>query len=895
MPKLGKAEFSVTTFFASCHPNDKCGANGLPLTPNSIKILGKFQLLSTLEHPNLCKYIHMVRGKHERLIVVAEHYKRNLTQSIKDRLFSTETELLNLAYGLLEGLNYLSERNITVRNLCPDYILFDTENNVKISKYGMNYMTECGQDVAYPLGLARFMAPEVICSGPVVVDEYSNAVIQPHLGPKVDIWSLGLILLEAYTGCQIWSTLSLQQKIHKVLNFITTTYEPLDIISKENNLEDALKNLSEDAIDVLKQCLTVSPQNRMSASDLLRHKIFAGKCPRKVAHMNGVQLFFAKTNLKDLELPTANELALIKNNDHLFHRSMEEVYYLWRLAGGDLESVLKRAGMIKSRPPITLLPCFVLASGEWFGQKRDQSELLDNTVIVLSQEQLRNRLKHVGEAAYYPLLEDEKETLRGLPTSPSSGDLSQTATLPLVIREKDVEYQFHRIILYERLLQGYPFKKAHIWREARIDTPPLYRAQVWAALLEVEGDITARYDSIDKETASPTDRQIEVDIPRCHQYHELLSSPEAHHKFKRILKAWVISHPEYVYWQGLDSLCAPFLALNFNNEALAFACLDAFIPKYLNKFFLKDNSPVIQEYLAVFSHLIAYHDPVLSNHLDNIGFIPDLYAIPWFLTMYAHVFPLHKIVHLWDTLLLGNSSFPLCIGVAILHQLRDQLLAFGFNDCILLFSDMPEIDIERCVQDSIKIFCSTPKSTTFRQHARPSKRNSRTDIRPNVSYYSRDYNEQPVNDLSKDSVTIEELKVDKCPRISAEDLIELGELTGPSVTRSPTKKSQNSKPKLLVLDIRSPEEFKRGTVPGGINIPFQSAFNADGTLASAQVAQTLTNHRLQVKVVVGSTVKMMSDFANNLVSLGCFHVCILHRGIDVLRSTGLLTVPPADI
>ena len=60
---------------------------------------------------------------------------------------------------------------------------------------------------------------------------------------------------------------------------------------------------------------------------------------------------------------------------------------------------------------------------------------------------------------------------------------------------------------------------------------------------------------------------------RCHQYNHLLASPEGHRKFKRILKAWVVSNPQYVYWQGLDSLCAPFLLLNFNDEALAFACL----------------------------------------------------------------------------------------------------------------------------------------------------------------------------------------------------------------------------------------------------------------------------------------------------------------------------------
>ena len=60
-----------------------------------------------------------------------------------------------------------------------------------------------------------------------------------------------------------------------------------------------------------------------------------------------------------------------------------------------------------------------------------------------------------------------------------------------------------------------------------------------------------------------------------------------------------------------------------------------------------------------------------------------------FFFSFSDVFPLKKIYHLWDTLLLGNSSYPLCIGVAILDQLRDQLLSFGFNECILLFSDMP--------------------------------------------------------------------------------------------------------------------------------------------------------------------------------------------------------------
>ena len=55
----------------------------------------------------------------------------------------------------------------------------------------------------------------------------------------------------------------------------------------------------------------------------------------------------------------------------------------------------------------------------------------------------------------------------------------------------------------------------------------------------------------------------------------------------------------------------------------------------------------------------------------------------------SDVLPLYKIYHLWDTLLLGNCAFPLCVGVAILKQVRDILKSYDFNECITLFSDMP--------------------------------------------------------------------------------------------------------------------------------------------------------------------------------------------------------------
>lgn len=57
-----------------------------------------------------------------------------------------------------------------------------------------------------------------------------------------------------------------------------------------------------------------------------------------------------------------------------------------------------------------------------------------------------------------------------------------------------------------------------------------------------------------------------------------MTSPVAHYKLKILLKSWLISQTEkdtgYVYWQGLDSLAAPFLILNFNDIGFCFKNID---------------------------------------------------------------------------------------------------------------------------------------------------------------------------------------------------------------------------------------------------------------------------------------------------------------------------------
>uniref|UniRef100_A0A671SJC0 TBC domain-containing protein kinase-like protein n=1 Tax=Sinocyclocheilus anshuiensis TaxID=1608454 RepID=A0A671SJC0_9TELE len=863
MQPLRDAELGASTFFASPLPHDVCGSNGLPLTPNSIKILGRFQILKTITHPRLCQYVDITRGKHGMMAFMLYY-----------QVWSKK--VLQVAYEVLEGLEFMNKHGMVHRALSPNNVLLDCVDKVKLAKFGLYHMTDHGADVDFPIGYPSYLPPEVIAQGCFYSSNPSIIEAPLPSGPKTDVWSLGVLLFELCAIVLIYQSLA---GFDALLIFLSPSFS---------------QELPENVQALLRKCLTFFPSKRPTPAELLGDSVFESISCQYTPYQSPVRLFAAAPRCAHLQLPEdISELCKDDGENYLAERAIDEVYHLWCLAGGDLEKELTNQEIIQSKPPICTLPRFILEDGEPFGQGRDRSFLLDDTTVTLSLNQLKNRLKDVAGETYYPLLEDEQPSL---PQSNSSNELSATVTLPLIIRERDTEYQLTRIVLFDRLLKAYPYKKNQVWKEARVDIPPLLRGLAWAALLGVEGDIRSKYDGIDKDTPIPTDRQIEVDIPRCHQYDELLSSPQGHIKFRRVLKAWVVSHPDLVYWQGLDSLCAPFLYLNFSNEALAYACMSAFIPKYLYNFFLKDNSHVIQEYLTVFSQMIAFHDPELSNHLNEIGFIPDLYAIPWFLTMFTHVFPLHKIFHLWDTLLLGNSSFPFCIGVAILQQLRDRLLANGFNECILLFSDLPEIDIERCVRESINLFCWTPKSATYRQHAQPNKPASDSNsFRKTPSYYSSEYQDLTKTDLSREPLKLSELKAEVSPRISVEDLIDLCELSGPAYFKTPVKRARTGKPKILAVDIRSLEDFSRGHIPGSINIPYTSTFGPEGELLQCPVTSTLAGYRFRVIVILSSIMTNATTFATHLLKVNFPRVCVLDGGMNKMKSTGLLTVPSPQI
>ncbi|KAG5683837.1 hypothetical protein PVAND_013100 [Polypedilum vanderplanki] len=797
------SQLSAFTFVARSWQNEAVSSNGLPLTANSISAVGKFQALKSFKHENLAQYLNIERGKHERTIVISEYYGSSLSDiEITPEKYEI---ILKIFYQCASGLSYIHNKDIVHHNLDATNILIDEWYNVKLYNYGFFYMTrgESNEEyVTFPIGNnIRYLPPERILGN--------------HGNPKSDVWSLALIISELLLGISLWTNVKFAQIARKILSYVTSNGSVLEKIAKDHNCLDAYNNMYLEMRNLLEACLSISPKDRPTCNEIIEANLF-------VNYKDFIEFRTAKKGVR--------ELTPIERLD------ITQVYYLWQLTGGDVAAELKKEGLIRSEAPILTIPRLVLLqSGKSIPIYKSQNSLFDQHFVLLNTKNLSDRLSLIPKRAFYPLLH--------CPRLPYNFG-HEMRELPLVIRERNIEYQFYRIVLFNRLLQGYPYTRELIIEEAKIDVPPLLRGKIWAALLNVIPN--GKYEKIDKVSPNPTDRQIEVDIPRCHQYDELLSSPTGHIKLKRLLKAWVTSHPQYVYWQGLDSLTAPFLITNFNDEETAFLSLYNFVPKYLHNFFLKDNSMIIKEYLGKFLQLLTFHEPSLAKHLSSIHFIPELFAIPWVLTMFSHVFPLHKIMHLWDRLLIGDSSYPLFIGIGILKQLKPTLMDSGFNECILLFSDLPDIIMETCVNESQKMYEKTPKSITFRKHV------LRTE-------------ELEIFDIN--NISLSDIQKEISPRISANDLIFL---------------LKNKPNNIFVFDLRPQSDYKRWHIQNSINLPYTNLILSDRRLESINIEKNLLMDK--IVVIISVSHDNANLFAEFLVDCDVSMVCILHNSINTLHA-----------
>ncbi|KAL4885133.1 hypothetical protein BJY04DRAFT_205682 [Aspergillus karnatakaensis] len=205
-----------------------------------------------LEHPNIVQYLGCERGELSISIYLEYISGGSIGSCLRKHGKFGESVVKSLTRQCLEGLSYLHDKGILHRDLKADNILLDLDGTCKISDFGISKKTDniYGNDSSNSMqGSVFWMAPEVIQSQG---QGYSA---------KVDIWSLGCVVLEMFAGRRPWSKEEAIGAIYKLGSLSQAPPIP----------EDVSMNVTPAALAFMWDCFTVDTFERPTAETLLTH------------------------------------------------------------------------------------------------------------------------------------------------------------------------------------------------------------------------------------------------------------------------------------------------------------------------------------------------------------------------------------------------------------------------------------------------------------------------------------------------------------------------------------------------------------------------------------------------------------------------------------------------
>lgn len=194
--------------------------------------------MEPLEHPNIVSYLGCER-KDLSMSIFLEYISGGSIGSVLRKHGKFEEPVVSsLTHQTLEGLAYLHNEGILHRDLKADNILLDIDGTAKISDFGISKKTDniYGNDSTNNMqGSVFWMAPEVIRSQG---QGYSA---------KVDVWSLGCVVLEMFAGRRPWTGEEMIGAIYKLGELNEAPPIP----------DDVSQNISPQALSFMWDCFTM--------------------------------------------------------------------------------------------------------------------------------------------------------------------------------------------------------------------------------------------------------------------------------------------------------------------------------------------------------------------------------------------------------------------------------------------------------------------------------------------------------------------------------------------------------------------------------------------------------------------------------------------------------------